>query len=149
MREALREAALAFEEGKAMTYERTCAAIIRDSAILMVRHQHGSHDYWTLPGGGVEPGEGLEAAIVREVWEEVGLKARVSRSLFERRFQGKVEEIVETCFLLEIVGGQKPALGHDPELDADTQILTDVAWFPLDSVRDDLQVSIVIASLGE
>jgi 8-oxo-dGTP diphosphatase len=28
---------------------------------------------WCLPGGGVEPGEGLEAAILRELAEETGL----------------------------------------------------------------------------
>ena len=30
-------------------------------------------DYWITVGGGVEPGESLEAAVVREVFEETGL----------------------------------------------------------------------------
>lgn len=30
--------------------------------------------YWTLPGGGIEKGEGVEEAVVREVWEESNMK---------------------------------------------------------------------------
>ncbi len=36
---------------------------------------------WTLPGGGVEFGEHPESAVVREVEEETGLKARVGALL--------------------------------------------------------------------
>lgn len=55
---------------------------------------------------------------------------------------------IEKCFLLEI-GNQEPTLGFDPELDSDTQIIKDVAWFPLDSVQDDIQMSKVIESLDK
>lgn len=32
---------------------------------------------WDLPGGGVEPGESLDAAMVRECWEEASVQVRV------------------------------------------------------------------------
>lgn len=65
------------DEGPAVT--RACAALVKDGAILMVRHRHAGREYWTLPGGGVEPGESPARAAVREVWEETGLPARVVR----------------------------------------------------------------------
>jgi 8-oxo-dGTP diphosphatase len=42
--------------------------------------------YWSLPGGLVETGEKLETAIMREVFEETGLRVRPSTrfELFER-----------------------------------------------------------------
>ena len=36
---------------------------------------------WTLPGGGLEPGEGPEAAAVREVLEETGYVIELTRLL--------------------------------------------------------------------
>jgi ADP-ribose pyrophosphatase YjhB (NUDIX family) len=50
------------------------AAIIRDGKVLIVRRARPpAHGAFTLPGGGVEAGETLHAAIIREVREETGL----------------------------------------------------------------------------
>lgn len=116
----------------------------------MVRHVHDGRDYWTLPGGGVEPGETAEAAAVREVWEETCVTAKVVRLLYERTYQSQAgQHVTERCFLLELTGAQEAALGHDPELDADSQMLTELAWRPLDHVSEDLQVSKVLAALND
>ena len=129
--------------------ERVCAAIIKDNAILMVHHQHGGKDYWTLPGGAPEPGETPGEAVAREVREETGLNTRVVRLLWEERLQTEVTVTFERCFLIETVDEREPVLGVDPELSEDRQILKDVAWFPLENVRDDIMVSRVLQSLGE
>jgi ADP-ribose pyrophosphatase YjhB (NUDIX family) len=50
------------------------AAIFRDGRVLIVRRaQPPARGFYTLPGGGVELGETLERAVVREVREETGL----------------------------------------------------------------------------
>jgi len=51
------------------------AAIIRDGQVLIVRRARPpAHGLFTLPGGGVETGESLHEAIVREVREETALE---------------------------------------------------------------------------
>lgn len=58
-----------------MSRPRACGALVQNEAILMVRHVETTRSYWTLPGGGVEAGETLAEAAVREVFEETGLRA--------------------------------------------------------------------------
>jgi len=55
-------------------YLAVSAAIIRDGKILIVRRARPpAYGLFTLPGGGVEVGETLHAAVMREVREETGL----------------------------------------------------------------------------
>ncbi len=50
------------------------AAILRDGQVLVVRRaQAPAAGLFTLPGGGVEAGETLTTAVVREAREETGL----------------------------------------------------------------------------
>jgi ADP-ribose pyrophosphatase YjhB (NUDIX family) len=59
-------------------------AVVVDTAgrVLLVRRgRPPSVGSWTLPGGHVEPGETLDAAVVREVLEETGVAARVVGTL--------------------------------------------------------------------
>jgi 8-oxo-dGTP diphosphatase len=56
-------------------YLAVSAAIFRDGQVLIVRRARPpAHGLYTLPGGGVELGETLEGAIMREVREETGLE---------------------------------------------------------------------------
>ncbi|MGE5367914.1 MAG: NUDIX hydrolase [Betaproteobacteria bacterium] len=55
-------------------YLAVSAAIFRDGRVLIVRRgRPPAHGLFTLPGGGVELGETLEQAVIREVREETGL----------------------------------------------------------------------------
>ena len=52
-------------------YLAVSAAIFRDGRVLIVRRARPpAHGLYTLPGGGVELGETLEEAVIREVREE-------------------------------------------------------------------------------
>jgi 8-oxo-dGTP diphosphatase len=56
-------------------YLAVSAAIFREGRVLIVRRgRPPAHGLYTLPGGGVELGETLEEAIIREVREETGLE---------------------------------------------------------------------------
>ncbi len=53
------------------------SAIIEDGEgkILLVKSPKWNY-LWTMPGGHIEPGEGIEEALLREAEEEVGLKLK-------------------------------------------------------------------------
>ncbi|GAA4899253.1 NUDIX domain-containing protein [Streptomonospora salina] len=55
------------------------AVIRRDGQLLVARQRTKSWSF--LPGGHVEPGERVEAALVREVREELGAEAKIERFL--------------------------------------------------------------------
>lgn len=50
-------------------------AVEHDGRLLLVRQTYGPYQHeWDLVAGFVEPGETLEGAAVRELWEETGLR---------------------------------------------------------------------------
>lgn len=56
------------------------AAILRDGTVLAARRTSppDAAGRWELPGGKVEPGETPEAALVREIAEELGVRIEVT-----------------------------------------------------------------------
>jgi 8-oxo-dGTP diphosphatase len=80
--------------------------------ILMVeRAGNPLKGYWSLPGGLVEAGETLEAAVKREILEETGLRVEPSKmfEVFERIMedaQGRPEyHFVLLDYVCKVVGG--------------------------------------------
>jgi len=94
-------------------YLAVSAAIFRDGRVLIVRRgRPPAHGLYTLPGGGVELGETLEEAIIREVREETGLAitplALVGfREAIARDAAGRVERhFVILPFAARWIGGE-------------------------------------------
>lgn len=66
------------------------AAIIeRDGQILIgQRKNEGQHPLkWEFPGGKVEAGEAPDAALIRELHEELGIRARIDCELMRYEYQ--------------------------------------------------------------
>jgi len=103
------------------------ALIFRRKSILLVqRARNPLKDYWSLPGGLIETGETVEAALQREVLEETGLIVRPRKmfEIFERIIldaEGRAEyHYILHDYLCTVVGGKLEA-GDDAGR---------VAWVP-------------------
>ena len=87
---------------------RVAAIIVQDGHILLARHEKGGKRYWVLPGGGVDYGETVEAALVRELREEAGLDIRVRDLVLVNDSipPDKHRHIVNLYFTAEIRSGE-------------------------------------------
>lgn len=85
--------------------------VIRQGKVLMVQHNYGHlQGQWLLPGGHVDPGENLDAAIEREVLEETGIRAQAGGIVAIRSLilpDSRVE--VYVVFLMDYRSGQARA----------------------------------------
>lgn len=65
------------------------AGVIRNASgqILIARRRLDTHQggKWEFPGGKVDPGESAFSALVRELWEELGIKVTCARPLIRVR----------------------------------------------------------------
>lgn len=127
-----------------MGRQRACAAVLRETSsglsILMVNFR----SFWTLPGGGLDPGETWEDAAVRELAEETHLRGAVDRLLYTRAVGD--DGGIERCYLLRVDPKEEATLGHDPELPLGEQELHGIAWQPVADLADDVQVALVLAA---
>lgn len=90
------------------------SAIIWDETgerVLLTRRTDNGR--WCIPGGAMDPGESAEEACVREVYEETGLRARVTRlvgiySSPDRIVvyaDGNRIQVIALSFEAEVIGG--------------------------------------------
>ena len=125
------------------------AIIVHDGRIFATQRGYGSmKDYWEFPGGKVEAGETLEAALQREIHEELATAVSVGR-LFQT-IEHDYEAIADGprareafhlslhCFFCELDGPAPQLLEHEAARWLRREELLDVNWLPadLDLVRD-------------
>jgi ADP-ribose pyrophosphatase YjhB (NUDIX family) len=86
----------------ARPYLAVSAAIFRDGRVLIVqRARPPAQGIYTLPGGGVELGETLEEAVVREVREETALEVRpIALAGYRQAIARDAKGIVERHFVI-------------------------------------------------
>lgn len=65
---------------------------------------------WEFPGGKIEPGESLEACIVREIREELGVGIVTCDYVGAERFVYEGMHVTLHFFTGRIVGGEAPVL---------------------------------------
>jgi 8-oxo-dGTP diphosphatase len=117
------------------------AVVRRGDEILLIRRARGTAvGKWAIPGGRVEFGEGLKAAVAREVLEETGLDVTVGRFLGWAERMGDDPgpyHYVILDFAAEMTDREAiPRAGDDAD---------DVAWVPTNA----LETYPLVAGLAE
>ena len=105
------------------------AAIRYDGRVLAARRT-GDHPGWEFPGGKVEPGESADAAVVREIAEELGCTVEVTGWL-----PGESEvrpDLVLRVALARLVAGEPVPTEHDAIRWLRADQLDEVAWLAAD-----------------
>ena len=106
-----------------MTIRPRAAAIILNACneLLLLRQQdpYTGFEWWTLPGGGMEPEESVIDTIVREVEEECNLICRPMRLLYVSEY---VDYHINThhlgmFFLTHVDDLSTVKAGYDPEVE--------------------------------
>ncbi len=90
------------------------AAIIRHRGrVLLTRRFDDAHlgGMWEFPGGKVEEGESLEAALIREVREEVDFRIEVDSLYLEEGFTYEERKVHLHFFDCRLVEGMPRCLG--------------------------------------
>ena len=111
---------------------RSVAIVVRDGKILMERVFYFGREFFTVPGGGIEPGETPEQAVLRELKEECGLDGTIVRPLVIQYKEGGAEY----SFEISIPEDQEPVTGYDPEESADDPPLKEVLWMALNEISE-------------
>lgn len=112
------------------------ALIVRDQQVLLTHWNPHRADFdgaWTLPGGGMEPGEQPETTMLREVFEETGYTVHTDTLLgvhsrwmgSEQRLDGQPRDYhaCRVLFTAHVVDGEL-TVEEDGSSD-------DTRWFPL------------------
>ena len=83
--------------------------VMKDKKILLIkRKNYPFKDKWALPGGFVEYGEKTEDAVVREIFEETGLKTKIKHliGVYSDPDRDPRWHTVSVVYLLEICSGK-------------------------------------------
>ena len=99
---------ISYVSGNSKFNYRVCAVIVSNGRLLAMHDERSP--YYYLPGGRVMMGETAEQAVIREVWEELEIKARIARPLWlaQSFFTEDVDKLDyhEIClyFLMDVSG---------------------------------------------
>lgn len=99
---------------KANSLIPAASAIVVDERGRILLQRRTDNEYWSIPGGAMEPGESIAETVVREVREETGIDVRVEKLLgvysnpghVVAYDDGEVRQQFSVCFLCTPVRGE-------------------------------------------
>jgi mutator protein MutT len=119
----------------------TAAVIEQHGAFLVTRRLEGTHlaGTWEFPGGKCDPGEPLDACLIREIREELGTACRIGPEIFSIAHDYPERRVELHFFRCELLGEPTPLLGQEMQW-APRARLRDLQFPPADDALIDLLV---------
>lgn len=117
-----------------MKTTRVVAAVIQnDGKIFATQRGYGEYkDYWEFPGGKIEPGETPEAALIREIKEELNTTISIERFLMTVEYDYPEFHLSMDCYRCSVLEGHLDLIEHESALWLSKKHLRDVNWLPAD-----------------
>ena len=126
------------------TIEVVAALIVHDGRIFATERGYGEwKGWWEFPGGKVEPGETPEAALEREIREELATEISVDRYVTTIEWDYPAFHLSMRCYLCSVVSGSLTLLEHEAAAWLDRTHLRTVRWLPADESIIDTIASLI------
>lgn len=116
------------------TVNVVAAIIVSEGKILATQRGYGEYkDGWEFPGGKIEPGESPEAALVREISEELDASIEVGEHLITVEHDYSDFHLMMQCFFATLKDDSHvKLLEHEASRWLSCDELDDVDWLPAD-----------------
>ena len=113
--------------------EVVAAIIRRGEQIFATQRGYGDwKDWWEFPGGKMEPGETREAALVREIREELSADIRIDSFLRTVEWDYPAFHLTLHCFMCSLSGEALHLNEHEAARWLSASELSSVRWLPAD-----------------
>lgn len=89
-------------------------------------------DGWEFPGGKIEEGESPEAALEREIKEELATQVKVGDCIGTIEYDYSTFHLSMKCFACQVVSGKLELLEHENAAWLTRENLHSVDWLPAD-----------------
>ena len=115
------------------TIRVVAAIIIEKEKVFATQRGYGEFkDVWEFPGGKIELGETPEAAIVREIKEELDTEIEVVKLLDTVEYDYPQFHLSMDCFICKIKSGDLVLKEHEAAKWLTKENLDSVDWLPAD-----------------
>lgn len=121
-------------EDKSMKVVKVVAAVIREGGkIFATQRGYGKYkDFWEFPGGKIEAGETPEAALKREIREELDTEIEVGGLLAQIEYDYPEFHLSMSCYSASVKAGELRLKEHEAARWLAADELETVNWLPAD-----------------
>jgi 8-oxo-dGTP diphosphatase len=113
--------------------EVVAAVLHSDGEYFATQRGYGEFEgMWEFPGGKIEPGESREAALKREIQEELGIDISIGELLCTTEYDYPSFHLTMHCYLCSVEAGEIELREHKSAQWLSGKALDTLEWLPAD-----------------